>query len=332
MKSIHQRELTFQTLTDLYREELIRIERELLSLFRSDLPLLSVMGRYIIEGGGKRIRPLFLLVSSELAGFRGEERIRLAAIIESIHTASLLHDDVIDNAKIRRGKTAAHHIWGNQVVILVGDFLYSNALKEAVSFKNQEIMEALSEATTAMTEGELFQLSKVADPGITEEDYIRIISAKTGALISSACRIGGILGNLPTRQKRALADFGMKVGVAFQISDDILDYTSDEREFGKNLGKDLEEGKITLPLIDLLKRAKEEDVTRIKEIVKGGANDGDLEWLIEKLREYNSLTNAYMKAKRLVEEAKAELSAVFSDSEALQELLFLADYSIMRRA
>ncbi len=323
--------LTFQNITEHYRDELVLVEKELLNLFRSDVPLLPALGRYITEGGGKRIRPLFLIISSEVAGFRGYERIRLAAIIESIHTASLLHDDVIDNAKLRRGKRAAHHIWGNQIVILAGDFLYSNALKEAVNFKNQEILEALSAATTAMTEGELFQLSKVADTTITEEEYLRIVSAKTGALISSACRIGAILGNLSEEKKEALTRFGLKAGIAFQVSDDILDYSSDEKEFGKNLGKDLEEGKITLPLIDLIKRADGPVAHRINRIIKEGPEDGDLLWLQDMLTRYRSIESAMRKARAIVEEAKAELS-LFEDSEPLRELLFLSEYTITRRS
>jgi octaprenyl-diphosphate synthase len=323
-------ELNFQTITEHYREELNLVEKELLNLFRSDVPLLPSIGKYTVTGGGKRIRPLFLLISSEIADFRGPERIKLAAIIESIHTASLLHDDVIDNARLRRGKTAAHHIWGNQIVILVGDYLYSNALKEAVSFRNQEIMEALSMATTAMTEGELLQLNKIGDPDITEEDYLKIVSQKTGALISSACRIGGILGNLSEEKKEALSRFGLKVGIAFQVSDDILDYISSEEGFGKNLGKDLEEGKITLPLIYLIKRADKSILRKIHSILKEGPQDGDLRWLQERLREYSSIESALNKAKAIVEEAKRELS-IFEDSVGLQELLFLSDYAVMRR-
>lgn len=330
MKTISDREINLNTITEHYREELLEVEKDLFSLFRSDVPVLPVIGKYIVEGGGKRIRPLFLLLSAELAGFKGPERVRLAAIIESIHTASLLHDDVIDNARLRRGKTAAHHIWGNQMVILVGDYLYSNALKEAVSFKNQEIMEALSKATTLMTEGELFQLNKIADPEITEEDYIRIVSAKTGALISSACRIGGILGNLSEPEKDALSEFGMKAGIAFQVSDDILDYISDETQFGKNLGKDLEEGKVTLPLIDLLKKADLKELKQITKIIKEGPQDGDLSWLLEKLKEYNSIESAMERARSIVAEAKEKL-LIFPDSPVREELFFLAEYTIMRK-
>ncbi len=330
MKIDSKTELTFNSIIEHYKEDLLKVEEELLTLFRSDVPVLPVIGKYIVEGGGKRIRPLFLLLSAELSGFRGEERIKLAAIIESIHTASLLHDDVIDNARMRRGKTAAHHIWGNQIVILVGDYLYSNALKEAVSFRNQEIMEALSEATTFMTEGELFQLNKIADPGITEEDYIRIVSAKTGALISSACRIGGILGNLSEKEKEALSRFGMQVGIAFQVSDDILDYVSDENQFGKNLGKDLEEGKITLPLIHLLQKVDKKESEQIIKIIKEGPQDGDLSWLTEKLKEYNSIESAMDKAREIIIDAKKTLS-IFPDSSVRDELFYLADYSIIRK-
>lgn len=330
MKIYSATELTFDSITEHYKEDLLRVEKELITLFRSDVPILPVIGKYIVGGGGKRIRPLFLLLSAELSGFRGVERIKLAAIIESIHTASLLHDDVIDNARLRRGKTAAHHIWGNQIVILVGDYLYSNALKEAVSFRNQEIMEALSEATTSMTEGELFQLNKIADPEITEEDYIRIVSAKTGALISAACRIGGILGNVSKEKKDVLAAFGMKVGIAFQMSDDILDYVSDEKDFGKNLGKDLEEGKITLPLIHLLKRADRKEIEHIIKIIKEGPQDGDLSWLIGKLKEYSSIESAMDKARAIIRDAKKTLS-IFPDCPVRDELFSLANYAIMRK-
>ena len=178
---------------DAYERELSLVEAKLEGLFQSEAPLIPLIGKYLLESGGKRLRPLFLLSSARLAGYKGDEHIMLAGIIELIHMASLLHDDVVDAAKIRRGRPAAHSVWGNQIVILVGDFLYSNALRKAVSFKDQRIMEALSEATTSMTEGEILQLQKTADINITEDEYIKIISAKTGLLISAACRIGAIL-------------------------------------------------------------------------------------------------------------------------------------------
>src|SRR5208282_2651590 len=170
-----------------YAEEMQTVERQLLGIFSSNVFLIPMIGQHLISGGGKRIRPLFLLLSSDLCGYKEANRTMLAAIIEAIHTASLLHDDVIDSADTRRGKPAAHAIWGNQVVILVGDFLYSMALKIAVDQKNQKVMEALSEATTRMTEGEILQLNKIGDPDITAQEYYDIIAAKTGVLISAAC-------------------------------------------------------------------------------------------------------------------------------------------------
>jgi octaprenyl-diphosphate synthase len=238
-----------------YEAELGIIEERIKNIFKSDVHAIPLVGKHILDGGGKRLRPLILILSAEMAGCREDARLTLAGIVESIHTASLLHDDVVDGADVRRGKSPAHSIWGNQVVILVGDFLYSNALRLAVSQKSQKIMEALSDATTRMTEGEILQLVKMGDPDITEDEYLDIISAKTASLISAACRIGAILGSLPEGRENALAQFGLKAGIAFQMADDILDYMADEGELGKRLGKDLREGKITLPLIYLLKTA-----------------------------------------------------------------------------
>ena len=179
-----------------YEKDLKKAEGRLSNLFRSPVFTIPLIGKYILGGGGKRLRPLILLLSAELAGYKGDARYTLAGIIESIHTASLLHDDVIDGADIRRGKAPAHAVWSNQIVILVGDFLYSNALRLAVLEKSQQIMEALSEATTRMTEAEIQQMVKTGDPDITEKEYLEIISGKTAALISAACRIGAILGKV----------------------------------------------------------------------------------------------------------------------------------------
>lgn len=312
-----------------YEPELMIVEERLKDLFKSTASHISLIGNYLIESGGKRIRPLFLLLSTEIAGYKGDERLTLAGIIESIHTASLLHDDVIDGAEIRRGKSAAHSIWGNQMVILLGDFLYSNALRLAVMQKNQRIMEALSEATTRMTEGEILQLTKTGDPDITEDEYLNIISSKTGILISAACRIGAILGSLPEDKENALARFGMKAGIAFQMADDVLDYTADERELGKRLGKDLKEGKITLPLIYLLKTASETETEEVKKIIMNGFTRDGLKKILKLFRKYNIIKLSLKKAALIVEDAKAEL-VIFSDSPAKEALYAVADYTRVR--
>jgi octaprenyl-diphosphate synthase len=313
----------------LYEKELRTAEERIKDLFKSPVFTIPLIGRHLIDGGGKRLRPLILILSAELAGYKGDARITLAGIIESIHTASLLHDDVIDGAEIRRGKSPAHSIWGNQVVILVGDFLYSNALRRAVMQKSQRIMETLSDATTRMTEGEILQLVKTGDPSITEEEYLDIITAKTAALISAACRIGAILGSLPEDMENALARFGMKTGIAFQMADDILDYMADEGELGKRLGKDLKEGKITLPLIYLLKAATDTEIESVKGIIKDGFKKSGLKEIMKLFVKYNTIELSLRKAQDLIADAKDELTA-FTDSLAKQALCTIADYTLLR--
>lgn len=313
---------------DAYEMELRLVDDKLKELFKSDAPLIPLVGKYLLDSGGKRLRPLFLLSSARLAGYKGDDHIMLAGIIELIHMASLLHDDVVDGALIRRGKPAAHSVWGNQIVILVGDFLYSNALKTAVSFRNQRIMEALSEATTSMTEGEILQLQKTADINITEDEYIRIISAKTGLLISAACRIGAILGLRTGAEEDAFARFGLKSGTAFQMADDILDYMAEESELGKKLGKDIEEGKITLPLIYLFKNASDIEKEEIKQIIEN-FSEGGLQRVMALFRQYSVLEKSLKRARDIVNEAKAELS-IFADSPEKDAILSIAEHAVSR--
>lgn len=323
-----QQKMQLQDVFDLYEDRLQMVEERIRGLFSNRAAVIPLIGSYILSSGGKRLRPIFHLISAELSGYTGEAHIEIAGIIESIHTASLLHDDVVDTAEVRRGKPTANSIWGNQVVVLVGDFLYSNALKTAVMQKNQRIMETLSDATTRMTEGELLQLNRISDPEITEEEYREIIAAKTGALISAACRIGALLGGVPREKEDALAAFGMKTGVAFQMADDILDYMAEEGELGKKLCKDLEEGKITLPLLFLLRTAGEEEVAEVKNVIKNYSEAG-LQKIMGLLKKYHSIEASFEKAMALVDEAKQELAA-FPDSQAKRALLTIADYSLRR--
>ena len=321
--------MDLQQVFGLYEPELKIVEDRLKDFFKSIASPIPLIGKHLIDSGGKRLRPLLLILSADISGFKGEARLDLAGIIESIHAASLLHDDVVDAAEVRRGKSSAHSIWGNQIVILVGDFLYANALRLAVLQKNQKIMETLSGATTRMTEGEILQLTKIGDPDITEEEYLNIISAKTGALISAACRIGAILGSLPEDKENALSRFGMKTGTAFQMADDILDYMADEGKLGKRLGKDLREGKITLPIIYLLKVATDKEVREIKNIIKDGFKQGDLKRIRELFKKHNVLTLSFKKAHGLISDAKVNLE-MFPHSAAKEALLTVADYVLSR--
>lgn len=322
--------MSISEIFSIYRDDLIGVENKLREIFSSDSVAIRLIGEHILSSGGKRLRPLFLILSAELAGYREKDRITLASIIEAIHTASLLHDDVVDGAEMRRGKPASHRIWGNQIAILVGDFLYANALRIAVLQRNQRIMEVLSEATTMMTEGEVLQLQRVADPEITEDEYMKIVSAKTGALISAACRIGAILGGCPEEAEDALGRFGMKTGIVFQMVDDILDYMAEAKELGKNLGKDLDEGKITLPLIYLLKAASGKEVEEIKDIISSGNRSAEkLERVLYLFEKYGVIEESLRTAQIYMTEAKRELK-IFSPSQQREALLSLADYAIAR--
>ncbi|MFH1703167.1 MAG: polyprenyl synthetase family protein [Nitrospirota bacterium] len=321
--------MDLQQVFGLYEPELKIVEDRLKDFFKSIASPIPLIGKHLIDSGGKRLRPLLLILSADISGFKGEARLDLAGIIESIHAASLLHDDVVDAAEVRRSKLPAHSIWGNQIVILVGDFLYANALRLAVLQKNQKIMETLSGATTRMTEGEILQLTKIGDPDITEEEYLNIISAKTGALISAACRIGAILGSLPKDKENALSHFGMKTGTAFQMADDILDYMADEGKLGKRLGKDLREGKITLPIIYLLKVATDKEVREVKNIIKDGFKQGDLKRIRELFKKHNVLTLSFKKAHGLISDAKVNLE-MFPHSAAKEALFAVADYVLSR--
>ena len=321
--------MDLEEIFELYKPQLEIVEDRLRDLFRSPVFPILLIGKHLIDGGGKRLRPLILLLSAEMAGYKGDARLTLAGIIESIHTASLLHDDVVDGADIRRGRAPAHSIWGNQVVILVGDYLYSNALRHAVMQKSQRIMETLSEATTRMTEGEILQLVKTGDPDITEEEYIDIISAKTAALISAACRIGAILGSLPEDKEDALGSFGMKMGIAFQMADDILDYMADEDELGKRLGKDLNEGKLTIPIISLLKVAEDLEKEEVRSIIQNKLKKRGLKRLLKLFMKYDIIEHSLKKAHALVADAKNELN-IFSDSPVKEALFKVADYTMQR--
>jgi octaprenyl-diphosphate synthase len=331
---LRQPPLDVKKVFDSYEGELRLVEESLRRLFESNVHLIPLIGRYLVESGGKRMRPLFLLVSARLAGYSGENHIPLAGVIESIHTASLLHDDVVDGADLRRGRATANSVWGNHVVILVGDFLYSSALKRSVSFGDVKIVEAVSRAVNAMTEGELLQLAKSGDVTTTEEEYLKIISAKTGVLISAACRIGGLLAGARAEKTEALARFGYKAGITFQMADDLLDYGAGANGFGKKLGKDLDEGKVTLPLIYLIEAATADEREEITRIVDSGfskeglAGDG-LKRVLDLFYRYDVLDRALGRAQGLLGEAKAELD-VFPDSQEKRELLALADYALGR--
>ncbi|MDA8125365.1 MAG: polyprenyl synthetase family protein, partial [Deltaproteobacteria bacterium] len=251
--------IQIQDVFQYYGNDLKRVEEHMEKHLRSEVRLIPEIIRHLLGSGGKRFRPLLLLATAELCGHRSERCYTLSAVIEFIHTASLLHDDVIDHAETRRGKTSANCVWGNAASVLVGDYLYSKAFKLMAADENPAIFKLLATSTNTMSEGEVFQLVKAGDISITEKEYLSIIEKKTSILISAACAIGGILGNATDSQIEALTRFGMRLGTAFQITDDTLDYVAKEEEFGKAIGQDLKEGKLTLPLIRTMKKCTPEE-------------------------------------------------------------------------
>lgn len=320
--------MNFQDIFQAYEDELREVEKELINIFNSSVTLIPTIGAYIINSGGKRIRPLFLLVSADLAGYKEYKRVIMAAVIEALHTASLLHDDVVDNAELRRGKVSVNRIWGNQITVLLGDYLYAKALHISVLQENLQIMEALSWATSQMAEGEILQLMKAGDPTITFDEYIKIITGKTAGLIRASCRIAGILAKLPEQKIQALTEFGHRIGIAFQMVDDILDYVADESELGKKLGKDLMEGKITLPLIELIKKAREkEEIINI--IESDSFSEESLSRILNYLRQYNCIESSMEIVKNYINKAKKALE-IFPDSEARRRLFRMGDYILLR--
>jgi octaprenyl-diphosphate synthase len=313
-----------------YRSELTAVEDQIRQNLDSKVALVNLVSAHILNSGGKRIRPLLLILSARVAGYSGDQDILLASLIEYIHTATLLHDDVVDQADLRRGKTTARGLWGNQVSILVGDYLYSKAICHIVGFHNQDVNECLSEACRKMAEGELMQLSYKEHDGHSERDYLKIAEYKTGALIAAACRMGAVLADADPVQRHALFEFGQAVGLAFQVADDTLDYAAQRGSLGKLLGKDLGEGHVTLPLLHLKQSCTESERRELAEILRKEQDvEAKLGWIISLMERYGSIEYAQSTARRFIEDAKVHLES-FEDSVHKRALHIVADYTVAR--
>lgn len=323
--------MSMQDVFRLFGDDIKQVELHMESYLRSEVRLIPEIIRHIIDSGGKRFRPLLLLASSALCGYDGDRRYPLAAVIEFIHTATLLHDDVIDEADMRRGKASANRVWGNAASVLVGDFLYSKSFRLLTEYGNLDIIKLLSTTTNTMSEGEVLQLIKRGDVGITEEDYLSIIDKKTAVLIAAACALGGHLGEVEETSIDALAQFGRRVGAAFQMTDDTLDYVAQEDEFGKAIGKDLEEGKLTLPLIRTMDQATDHEQNHLRELLerKDRAPQAIGE-IMTLLHRYDGIPYTLDKAKALIDEAKSFL-VIFPESTPKTALLTVADYIVARK-
>jgi octaprenyl-diphosphate synthase len=294
----------------------------------SQVALIEQIGHYIVESGGKRLRPLMALLSAKACHYQGNEHHNLAAIIEFIHTATLLHDDVVDESTLRRGRETANAIWGDHSSVLVGDFLYSRAFQMMVALNNMEIMGVLADTTNIISEGEVLQLLNARDPETTEERYFKVIECKTGKLFAAATRLGAIIAHQSPPIKDALEKYGLYLGIAYQLIDDVMDYTSDANTMGKNVGDDLAEGKPTLPLIYILKHGTTEQKTFVRQAIETGTLD-NLSAIQQALAETGAIDYTAQQAHHYANLAKEQLDNL-ENSDYKTALLALATLVVER--
>jgi octaprenyl-diphosphate synthase len=288
------------------------------------------MGGYIAGAGGKRLRPMLLLLAARLAGYAGPRGVRLACVVEMLHTATLIHDDVVDQAPLRRGRPSANAQWGDDASVLVGDHLYAKSFAMLVRDNDRAVMETLARSTVSMTEAEVFQLELKRSGVTTEADYLRIITQKTASFMSACCRIGALLGDVSDAQVDALTQYGLDIGVAFQISDDSLDFVANQDRLGKAIGADLREGKRTLPLIAMLARATPTESERVMSLLKRHDLDPDEIGEIRRyVVEHEGVEYALAQAHEYARSAKAALAA-FPPSEGRETLALVADFVVDR--
>ena len=321
---------SMQAALNIIGDDLIHVEQQFRTDLESDVPLIRKVGEYVLSSGGKRIRPALLLLAARLCGYEGSKAVQLASVIEFIHTATLLHDDVVDSATLRRGLASANTLWGNEASVLVGDFLFSKSFSLMVEVGSLEILKVLSNATTVIAEGEVLQLLCTGEIDLTEEQYLNVVRSKTAILMSAACEAGAILGGVTPERRQALAEFGMSLGTAFQFMDDILDYTATEEDFGKSIGHDLEEGKITLPLIHTLRRCTPEERTVIESVVaKDEMSVEDFRAVSGLVQQYGGIGYTVDSARLLIDECCDRLD-VFEASPVTEALKSLAGYVVTR--
>ncbi|MEE4304464.1 MAG: polyprenyl synthetase family protein [Wenzhouxiangella sp.] len=304
------------------------VDRLIVDRLASDVVLVNQISHHIISGGGKRMRPLVHLLCARAAGYRGGDHLKLAAIIEFIHTSTLLHDDVVDESSRRRGQVTAHRLWGNAASVLVGDFLYSRSFQLMVELDRMRVMNILADTTNTIAEGEVLQLMQMGNADLGVEDYYQVISDKTACLFAASARLGGVLGEMSDSDCESLADYGLYLGQAFQIVDDVLDYRADGDDLGKNAGDDLAEGKVTLPLILALQSADETEQALMRSIIQAGGSDriADVRSIMERT---GALDQAMSQAEGLAEKARMAL-AVLPESDERGALEFLAGYAVER--
>nr|WP_224784770.1 octaprenyl diphosphate synthase [Marinihelvus fidelis] len=319
---------TLDDILQLSADDMARVNGCIREALASDVVLIDQVMHYIVGSGGKRLRPLLLVISARACGYTGEQHYPLAAIVEFIHTATLLHDDVVDESDSRRGKKTAHAVWGNAAAVLVGDFLYSRSFQMMVRLDSMRIMQILADTTNTIAEGEVLQLLNMGDPEVNEAAYLKVIDDKTARLFEAACRLGAVVSGQPEPVEEALARYGQHLGRAFQLADDLLDYTGDAQALGKNVGDDLAEGKPTLPLIYARTRCEPEERELIDTAIRDGGLD-QLDQILAITRRTGALEATAERARAEADTATAALDGL-ADSDWKRALVTLARLSYDR--
>lgn len=319
---------------DRIADGLSQVEVAMRAQLASQSPVVTQIGEHVLSSGGKRVRPALLFFASDLCGYTGPRRVQIAAAIEFLHTATLLHDDVVDAGDLRRGKAAANVLWGNRRAILVGDFFYARASSMIVEDGELAILELFANTIRRMAEGELLQMQRSFDPDVSEAHYYDVIDRKSAALIAAACEAGAILGNVTRAERRRIAEFGRELGLAFQLRDDALDYEASDDELGKRRFGDLREGKVTLPLLLTLKRATAAEQARIEALLKAIADappgvELDLSPAVELVKRHRGVEDTVRRAEAHVDRAVAAV-APFPPGAAKDALLAAADFAVAR--
>jgi octaprenyl-diphosphate synthase len=318
------------TLRDLCAADLARVNQLIVDNMHSEVALIPQLAGHIVAAGGKRLRPLLTLAAARMCQYQGDAHIGLAAAVEFIHTATLLHDDVVDASDLRRGRETANAVWGNQASVLVGDFLFSRSFRLMVAAGSLQVLDILSNASAVIAEGEVAQLITANDTATEEDAYLTVIRSKTAALFAAAAQIGAVIANRPEAEEAALDRYGMNLGVAFQLVDDYLDYTSHDASFGKDVGDDFREGKITLPVVLAFRRGNDEEKAFWRRTLEElDQQDGDIEHAVELMQSHNALSDTLVRARGYAQTARAALD-YFPDGPHRAALEGVVDFCVDR--
>ncbi|MFX0586802.1 octaprenyl diphosphate synthase [Glaesserella parasuis] len=322
-------QLSLEQILTLVKADMQAVDQAILAQLNSDVVLINQLGHYIISGGGKRIRPLIAVLAANTVGYKGQEHITCAAFVEFIHTATLLHDDVVDESDMRRGRETANARFGNAASVLVGDFIYTRAFQMMASLRSLDVLQVMSDATNVIAEGEVQQLMNVNDPETTEENYMQVIYSKTARLFEAASQCSAIVSGADQATVIAMRDYGRYLGTAFQLVDDILDYSANAEQLGKNIGDDLAEGKPTLPLLHAMRSGNLQQAALIREAIEQGGKREALDEILAIMAEHKSLDYTMERAKQEAQKAVDAL-AILPESEYKQALISLAYLSVDR--